>query len=293
MEKNKISVIILTLNEEKDLPGCLESVKWADEIVIIDSFSSDKTIEIAKRFKCKIFQKKFEGFGELKNYAISKTSNKWILNLDADERVTEELRKEMEKIFENPEFDGYYFPRKSYVGKKWLKYGGQYPSYQLRLFKKDKGGFEDFVIHERVRMEGNVGYMKNDLIHYNFTSWSDVIEKQLNKLTSIEAGELMKKGFVWFYPVKRLREFFREYSKLRKSGNRRMASYVLSRRVFSDYEIKWLIPFRPFMTFFRIYFILRGFRDGIHGLAWASLASMAVLIKFFKYHELKNNLITR
>ncbi|UCC91212.1 MAG: glycosyltransferase family 2 protein [Candidatus Aenigmatarchaeota archaeon] len=292
MKKNKVSVSIITLNEERDLPECLESVKWADEIVVVDSFSSDKTVEIAKKFGCKIFQEDAGGrrLAILKNYAISKTRKDWVLSLDADEVITPELRKETEEVLKNPKFDGYYFPRKSYIGKKWVKHAGQYPSYQLRLFKKDRGRFENSLVHERVKINGKVGYMKNDMIHYNFDSWGDVIEKQLNKLTTLEAEMLAGKRFVWFYPLGKIRGFFREYSRLREMGNNRRTSYVLSRRVFSGYEIKWLIPFRPFTTFFRLYFIMQGFRDGVYGLAWCLLTSVAVPIKFFKYHELKKKL---
>lgn len=290
MKRNKVSVVILTFNEERNLPDCLEAVNWADEIIMVDSSSSDKTIEIAKKFKCKVFQREFEGFGKLKNYAISKTSNNWILNLDADERVTNELRKEIESELENPEFNGYYFPRKSYIGKKWLKYAGQYPSYQLRLFRKDKGRFEDSVIHERAKVKGKTGYMKNDLVHYNFRSWKGFIDK-MNWLTSIEAKEFLNKKFVSFYPMKKIKGFFGEYSRLRRGGNDRRTSYVLARNVLSDYEIGWLLPLRFITTFIRLYFLQQGFRDGFYGFMWASLVSMHMSVRHYKYHELKHDMV--
>lgn len=286
MARNKLSVVILTLNEERNLPECLESVKWADEIVIVDSFSTDRTLEIAKKYRCRIFRKEFVGFGRLKNFGISKTSNKWVLNIDADERVTESLRGEIRNVLEDPEFDGYYFPRKSYMGKKWLKHAGQYPSYQLRLFRKDKGRFGDSVVHERVRITGKAGYMKNDLIHYNFTSWSEFIEK-MNFLTSVEAKELARKEFVVFYPLGKIREFFREYSRMRKNGNDRRTSYVLARGVLSGYEISWLLPLRFITTFIRLYILMRGFRDGFYGFMWASLVSMHMSVRHYKYHDMK------
>jgi glycosyltransferase involved in cell wall biosynthesis len=287
--KNKVSVVILTLNEEKNLHDCLETVKWADEIIIVDSFSTDKTVEIAKKFKCKVFQKKFDGFGQLKNYAISQTSHNWVLNLDADERITETLRKEIEEVLKDPKFDGYYFPRKSYVGKRWIRRAGQYPSYQLRLFRKDKGSFENSVVHERARVAGTTGHMKNYLIHYNFRSWSDYII-DMNRVSSLEAKEMLKKKFVWFYPFKKVREFFREYSKLRKNGNSRKVSYVLARKVLMDYEIKWLLPFRFITTFIRMYVFQQGFRDGVYGFIWCYFVSMHKLVKLYKYYELKHGL---
>lgn len=290
MKTNKLSVVILTLNEEKNLAACLKTVRWTDDIVIVDSFSTDKTVQVAKRFGCRVFQKRFDGFGRLKNYAISKARNTWVLNLDADERISGKLRKEIERALENTEFDGYYFPRKSYVGKKWLKHGGQYPSYQLRLFRKDKGRFEDAVIHERMRVAGKTGYMKNDLIHYNFRSWSDYI-MDMNRTTSLEAQIMLGKKFVWLYPFGKIREFFREYSRLRRNGNRRATSYVLARRVLMNYEIKWLLPFRFITTFVRLYILQQGFRDGFYGFAWAHFISMHTLIKCYKYYELRHGLI--
>lgn len=289
MGKDKLSVVILTLNEERNLPDCLESVKWADEIVVVDSFSTDKTLEIAKDYDAKIFQRAFKGFGELKNFAISKVSSRWVLNMDADERVTKELRKEIEDILDNPKFDGYYFPRKSYMGKKWLKYAGQYPSYQLRLFRKDRGKFEDSVIHERVKVKGKAGYTKNDLIHYNFRTWEDFVDK-MNWLTTIEAKELTNKKFVVFYPRRKIREFFREYSRQRRSGSDRRTSYVLARNVLSEYEISWLLPLRFITTFIRLYILMQGFRDGFSGFIWASLVSMHMSVRHYKYHQLKNNI---
>jgi glycosyltransferase involved in cell wall biosynthesis len=291
MENSKLSVVILTLNEEKNLTECLEGVKWADEIVVVDSFSTDRTVEIANRFKCKVFQKKFEGFGQLKNYAISQTSHPWILNLDADERVTDELRMEIEEALGKPHFNGYYFPRKSYVGKRWIRRAGQYPSYQLRLFRKDKGSFENSVVHERAKVAGTTGYMKNALMHYNFGSWSDYII-DMNRVSSLEAMELLKKKFVWFYPLGRVRQFFREYSRLRKNGNKRGISYVLARRTLADYEIKWLLPFRFITTFIRMYFFQQGFRDGVYGFIWCYFVSAHKLVKLYKYYELKHGLAT-
>ncbi|MCK5022702.1 MAG: glycosyltransferase family 2 protein [Candidatus Aenigmarchaeota archaeon] len=288
MARNKVSVVVLTLNEEENLQDCLESVKWADEIVIVDSFSTDKTINIAKKYKCKIYQKSFDGFGQLKNYAISKASHKWILNMDADERIPKDLRKEIENALSDEKYNGYYFPRKSYIGRKWLKGAGQYPSYQLRLFRKDKGKFENAIVHERVNMDGEIGYMKNDMIHYNFKSWSSFISK-MNFLTTIEAKELTNKKFVVFYPLGKIKEFFGAFRKQRKKGSDMRTSYVLARRVLSDYEISWILPLRFISTFFRLYIFMKGFRDGFYGFMWASLVSMHMSVRHYKYHDMMND----
>ncbi len=286
---NKLSVFLIVYNEEKNIGRCLERLKWADEIVIVDSFSKDKTLEIARKYTKKIYQKEFSGFGELKNFALGKTGNNWVLNIDADEIVTEQLEGEIKKVLESPEHDGYYIPRRSFIGKRWLRHAGQYPCYQLRLFRKDRGRFEDAKLHERVKCTGNVGHLKSDLVHYNFADWTDVIAK-LNRRTSIEAAELLRKRFVWFYPWKTIRMFFAEYGSLRRSGNDRRTSFVIARNVFSKYEIKWIAPIRFIGTFIRLYIIQQGFRDGLYGLFWSVTVSYHMILRYIKYYELKKNL---
>jgi len=286
---NKLSVFIITLNEEKHLPGCLESVKWADDIVVVDSFSKDKTTKIAKKYGCRVFKKKFDSFGALKNFALSKTKHNWVLNIDADERIPPELAQEIKEILKNPKSDGYYIPRKSFMGKKWLRFSGQYPSYQLRLFRKDKGKFENVLMHERVIIDGCVGYLKNDMIHHNYENWADFINKN-NRLSTLEAMELLKKKHVWFYPYKQIKQFFSQYRTARINGNTFLNSIRIAKNVFNDYEIKPLIPFRPFLTFFRRFVLQQGFRDGMYGLFWCVFTAIHTFIKYAKYYELKYNL---
>lgn len=285
----KVSVVMITRNEEKHMEKCLESINWADDIVIVDSFSEDKTVEIAKKFNCKVFQKDFIGFGPLKNYAVSKASNRWILNLDADERITPELENEIRKILENPDYDGYYISRKSYIGKKWIKHAGQWPDHQLRLFRKDKGKFQEKMLHERVEINGKIGYIKNPMLHYNFLGWTHYIKK-MNSYTTREAHDLLSKKFVWLYPWKGIKAFFREYRKQRSNGNSRIYSYVLARNSIGNYELKWTVPFKPFYAFFRFYVVQQGFRDGMHGFVWAVVCGFYRFMKYVKYHEMKNDM---
>ncbi len=283
---NKLSVTIITLNEEKRLETCLESVRWADEIVIVDSFSSDRTIEIAKKFGCKIFQKNFEGFGNLKNYAVSQASNTWVLNIDADERVSEGLEREIEEVLQDPKYDGYYIPRKCFVGKKWIKYAGQWPDYQLRLFRKDRGGFQDRLVHERVMVRGDTACLRNPIIHRNYDSWHHYFVKS-NFYSTKEAQELLSKTLVWMYPFGVIRDFFSRYGNSRRKGNSVKNSYIMARTALEKYELGWTIPFKPGFAFIRFFILQQGFRDGVYGLIWALGSMCNRIMKYAKYHDMK------
>ena len=172
-----LSVVIITLNEEPKIKDCLESVAWADEIIVVDSFSKDNTVEIAGNYTDKIYQREFAGFGEQKNFALSKASGDWILSIDADERVTFELQEEIKRTLANPRACGYYMPRKSYFSNKWIKHCGWWPDYLLRLFRKDCGHFSDRAVHEALQVDGPTVKLKNPLEHYPFFSISDLIKK--------------------------------------------------------------------------------------------------------------------
>ena len=171
------SVVIITLNEEAKIKDCLESVAWADEIVVVDSFSKDNTVEIARNYTDEIYQREFAGFGEQKNFALSKARGDWILSIDADERVTSELQEEIKRTLANPRACGYYMPRKSYFSNKWIKHCGWWPDYLLRLFRKDCGRFSDRLVHEALEVEGPTGRLNNPLEHHPYSSVSDLIRK--------------------------------------------------------------------------------------------------------------------
>ena len=174
----KISVIIITKNEEENIRDCLNSIKWADEILIVDSGSKDKTIEIAKGFTEKIFEKKWEGFAVQKRYALSLTSNELVLNLDADERVSEKLKEEIQGL--NFSYDGYFIPRENHFLNKKITTCGWEKDIQLRLFKKSSAKVTEKLIHEGFVVDGKVDYLKNPIVHFTFTS----IEKSFSKINS-------------------------------------------------------------------------------------------------------------
>jgi glycosyltransferase involved in cell wall biosynthesis len=191
---NALSVVIITKNEEANMQECLESVSWADEIILVDDESTDKTVEIASRYKqVRIFHKKMkEGFGPQKQYALKQAHNKWILSIDADERITAEGRKEiMDKILSD-DFDGYYFRRKNFVFGKFIN---DFQPRNLRLFKRSKGRFSNARVHESLVLDGKIGTMQEPIIHYSRAtrSISDYINT-LNLYTSLSAQDLYSRG---------------------------------------------------------------------------------------------------
>lgn len=188
MEKNKksISVCVITYNEEANIAACLESAKWADEIVVIDSFSTDKTKEIALKYTDKFYQEKWEGFGITKNKAVRRCVSDWIFVLDADERITEELKDELLAI--EPEACAYKVARKSFFGNTWIKHCGWYPDFSLRFFKNGKALFKEVEVHEALEVEGSISELKSPMLHYTYKDVSDFVQR-LNRYTSLSARE--------------------------------------------------------------------------------------------------------
>lgn len=189
-----LSVIIITKNESEHIADCLESVSWADEIIVFDSGSSDHTIEICKRYTPHIYQTDWPGFGPQKQRALNKATGDWVLSIDADERITKELQSEIEREIQNSkETCGFEIPRlSSYCGKQ-MKHGGWWPDYVLRLFSKKFGHFSDSLVHERVIINGPVGHLKNPIIHESYTSLEEVLSKT-NNYSSLGADMLFDQG---------------------------------------------------------------------------------------------------
>jgi len=243
-----ISAIIITKNEESDIKRCLDSIKWADEIIIVDSVSTDRTVETAKNFGAKVFVKKWEGYGAQKNFAIDKTTNDWILSIDADEEVSPELQKEIKKVIQNPgNYAAFKMPRKLIFQGKFLRWGGCYPNYQVRLFRKDKAKFSSDLVHEKLVVDGNIGSLKGSLLHYSYKDLSDYFER-FNRYTTLDARKRFNKDkrfYFWYY-------------------------------------------IQPLFKFFSMYFLRVGFIDGLHGFDWAILCAYYDFVKFQKLKELRN-----
>ncbi|MEA1981791.1 MAG: glycosyltransferase family 2 protein [candidate division Zixibacteria bacterium] len=243
----KISAVIITKNEEKNITRCLESLKWVDEIIVVDSESTDKTVEIAKSFNAKIVSPIWEGYGKAKNSGVDAACGEWILSVDADEELSEKLKVEIKEIINNSDAcDGYYLKRKTKFMGQWILHCGWYPDYILRLFKKSKGRFDDKVIHERVIVMGTTGKTNGELLHYSYESLEQYFEK-FNRYTTISAKE--------------------EFSKGTKVG-----------------VVKLFI--KTFAAFVKHYIIKLGLLDGTVGFVISVLSAKAVFVKYSKLMEL-------
>lgn len=247
-----VSVVIVTKDEEKNIGDALKSIADANEIIIVDSFSTDRTIEICKAYTGKIFQHRWQGFAGQKQLAVNYATGPWVLLLDADERVTPELKKEIvgktssDPAFFTPhDFYGFYLPRKNFFLGKWMRYSGWWPDYTLRLFRKDRASLEDREVHEKVIIDGPTAYLQNPLEHYTYRTIADFLRKMENYST-LAAKEIRK-----------------------TSGGSGMFSVAV----------------RPAVTFIKMFFFRLGFLDGAYGLLLALLYSYYTFLKYVKAWE--------
>ncbi len=240
-----VSVVIVTENEEKNIGDALESVKDFEDIVVVDSFSEDRTVEICKKYTYRVYQHEWQGYAKQKQMAVDYAEKPWVLILDADERVTQRLKSEIMEEIKNASFSGFYIPRKNFFLDKWIRHGGWWPDYTLRLFLKDMAFIKDRKVHEKVVVKGKVGYLKNPLEHYTYRTVSDYIKK-IDRYSTLSAEELREKGV-----------------------NPGMLTMVV----------------HPLSTFFKMFFLRGGFMDGIHGLILAILYSYYTFLKYLKLWE--------
>lgn len=246
----KLSVVIITFNEEKNIRRCLESVKdIADDIVVLDSFSTDNTEKIAKEIGARFFTHSFDGHIEQKNKAISHAKYPFVLSLDADESLSNALKKSIIHTKNNWKHDGYYFNRLTNYCGKWIKHCGWYPDPKLRLWDSRKGKWGGTNPHDKFIMEKDASTSKlnGDLLHYSFYNISQHMA-QINKFSSIKAEMALKKG-------KR-----------------------------SNY---FKIFFSPIAKFFRDYILMRGFLDGFYGFVIAVNSAHSTFLKYVKMKEME------
>lgn len=188
----KLSVTILTFNESHNIQACLESVKWADEIIVVDSYSEDDTLEIARQYTDKVFQVKWLGYSGQRNWSLQQVTGDWVLVLDADERVTPQLHSEIAHILQEGggEYDGYYITRDNYFMGRPLKSS---PDSHIRLFRAGKGVYCDREVHEVALIDGPVGQLKGILTHYTYRDLEQYIAK-MNRYSTLGAKEMLKSG---------------------------------------------------------------------------------------------------
>jgi glycosyltransferase involved in cell wall biosynthesis len=188
-----LSVIIITKNEAANIRACLESVAWADEIIVVDSGSTDDTVAIAREFTPQVYVHDWPGFGAQKNRALDYATNEWVFSIDADERVTPELRAEMEAAIDKPQAEAYEMPRLSSFCGRFMRHSGWYPDYVLRLFRRGKGRFSDALVHESVQMQGSTAQLRQPLLHYSYRDLDDVLSK-LNSYSGAASAMLQRRG---------------------------------------------------------------------------------------------------
>ncbi|PIE35940.1 glycosyl transferase [candidate division KSB3 bacterium] len=192
--RQKLSVAIITFNEENRIRDALESVTWADEIVVVDSMSTDRTVDICCKYTEHVYQIPWHGHVKQKQIATDKTSHDWVLSIDADERVSPELAKEIQQaLIGTPRYAGYYMPRKTYYLGDWIRHCGWYPDYKLRVFQKQKGGWAGKDPHDKVEVQGLTTHFRGNLYHYTYRDISHHVQT-LNSYSSISAG--LKTGSV-------------------------------------------------------------------------------------------------
>lgn len=192
-DKAALSVAIITKNEVSNIRGCLKSVSFADDIVIVDSGSTDGTLDIAREFGCRVFDEPWKGYGPQKDSAIRKCTHDWVLIIDADERMPEETRDAIIRaIGSDGDCSAYSFTRKNYFHGRWIKYCGGWPDRQLRLVLKSKGRYR-FTVHEEWFTEGRIGYLNESIIHHSYADYSAMIRK-MDEYSTLSAIELNKAG---------------------------------------------------------------------------------------------------
>jgi glycosyltransferase involved in cell wall biosynthesis len=250
----KLSVVIITLNEEDRIEDALKSCfEIADEIVVVDGYSTDRTVEIAEKYEAKVYQNQFIDFGSQKNFALDKAENQWVLNLDSDERISEMLEKEVRELKQIPEKEidavGFLIKRKTFYLGRWIKHSGWYPDRKLRLFRKDKSRWQG-RIHEGLILEGKTKKIEGDILHYTYRNITDHINR-LNRYSHMQAEDMARKKKKLLY--------------LR-------------------------VLLLPPITFIRFYLWKLGILDGLPGLVIALVSSWATAMKYLKAIEMRREI---
>ncbi len=246
----KISSVIVCFNEEDNIERCLNSLLWTDEIVIVDSYSTDNTVSICRKYTKKVYQRKWPGINKQKEYAVSLASNEWILILDADEVVSDELKREIiDRLrYDNNKYSGYMVKRHTYYLGRWINHGGWYPDYKLRLFKKNEGYFVGEDPHDKIMVNGPVDKLKGEIYHYTYKNISHHI-KTINNFSDVVSKNMKNKG----------------------------ESFLITKMIL-----------KPPVKFLETYIYKFGFLDGIPGLIISILSSYYVFLKYAKLWEMRH-----
>jgi glycosyltransferase involved in cell wall biosynthesis len=245
--RRPVSAVVISFNEEKNIAACLESLRWADEIVVADSGSADRTREIARRYTDKVFDVPWKGFGPQKRAAVDLASHDVVFNADCDERVTPELAEEIAEVLSGAGMAAAYtVPRRTFFGGKEIRHCGWYPDRTTRLFDRRKARFSDDLVHERVEVSGESLPLRHHLLHHSFSGIGDVLGK-MNRYGDLSARQMFERG--------------------KRCG-------------VSD------LTLRPAFAFLKTYLFRLGFLDGVEGLVISAAAAWMVFTKYAKLREL-------
>jgi glycosyltransferase involved in cell wall biosynthesis len=245
-----IAAVIITKNEEANIERCLQSLAFCDEIIVVDSYSTDRTVETCKKYCAKVSSRAWTGYVDQKNYANSLASQDWILSIDADEQVSAELRQEIQELLRaHPAQAAYSVPRKTIHSGQWIRHGGWYPNRLVRVFKRNEGSWRGGAVHEFWHTTGLVGELKGDLVHYSFENLSDQVER--NNLYSTLGAQALVQQKCKFSTVR--------------------------------------LIVKPISKFVETYILKLGFLDGYRGFFISVSAAYSVFLKWAKLWELRQN----
>jgi len=252
MDKVLISVVVLTKNEEDNIEDCLKSVfGWADEIIVVDDESTDLTVQLAQKYADKILHQRMDNEGKHRNWAYTQAKNEWVLSLDADEFLSEELKEEIAaRLNTNTEFHAFSMPLKTYIGKYWVQHAGWYPANKLRMFMKDRFKYEEVEVHPRIFLDGVEGHLTKDIVHKGYPDFAHFLSS-VNRQTTLEARKWINTG-----------------------------------RKMSVGQAIW----RTLDRFPRSFLRKRGYKDGLIGFMVGFFASLYQILSYAKYREMKKEL---
>jgi glycosyltransferase involved in cell wall biosynthesis len=269
-----ISVLILTFNEENNIGNCIDALKWCDDILVLDSYSKDKTQQISLEKGAKFYQRRFDDFATQRNYAIDnlKFKNEWILHLDADEIVTNEFKKELFSVINNKKFEAYRAPSKLMFLDKWLRFSGMYPTYQVRFGLKNSLRFKAVGHGQREDLiPEKVGTLKKAYLHYNFSKGFEEWYEKHNRYSTLEALYELQHS-------ENLLDIIKQVFSI-EASNRRRGLKLLS----------MYLPAKPFIRFIYMYFFRLGFLDGSAGFRYCLMIMSYEFMILLKKIEFKSN----